>query len=311
MRVQVLDRHHGWPGYMDWDSFLSAFEPVRTGAEVVILQVLDWDLRSSDADLSPSLRALDQGVPTVVFDNRDHGEVRSDWDLRAAELIARASLVVGPNLPRELGDRGLGMLCGGLAHKRALSTPYAGSGAPVELSFVGAFEAPEPGTVPDVRSLEARGLALQTLEAGLKGRRLMFCHGDYWAALASGGPVTPAQLRDMYGNVMADSAMVFSPVGRGYQCMRHTEVWQHRRLMLMTRLDQRILVPEPELWEQRALGVDYAWDGSDLLVAAQWALDRLDDLNDRVAEGHEYYRRWGSGRARRAQIARAFGRLAS
>ncbi|MHB8690424.1 MAG: hypothetical protein ACYDHH_04195 [Solirubrobacteraceae bacterium] len=309
VRVLAVAPRTGWPGYLTWEQFGARFTLVEHAPQVVVLQVIDENLRAVSADLSPSLRALELGVPAVLFDARDRPRGATRWDRTAAELVGRADLVVGQNLPLSLGGRGVGMLYHSRPRSEALGVAYRGSAAPIEMSFVGMFRRPQPGAKPAIRSLEGRGLQLAALARELPNRRLAIHRNDYWAACEIGDVRVIEGMHRHYARVLADSAMVFSPPGAGFNCIRHTEAWQHRRLLLTPKLHERVLVPEPELWRERAIAVDYDFNAENLVAAARWGLDHADALADRVAEGHGYYQRWGTAAARLDQIEHALRSL--
>ncbi|MHB8690427.1 MAG: hypothetical protein ACYDHH_04210 [Solirubrobacteraceae bacterium] len=299
----------GWPGYVSWRLFQERFEIVERDPDLVLLQVMDDYQRWMGVDLGPSQRAAELGLPVVALEAMDAIGTTSEWDRRWLELRRRADLVVGPQLPRELGARGVPLLYP--PRQRFVGRgPYLGCDAPIELSFVGAYTPCSATRWPeDERSREWRGAAIQRLCDGLHGHRIEFQRADYWQSWGTADDRRLEQMHIRYARVMARSAVIFCPPGLGYNTTRHTEAWRQRRLVLSAPVHERVMMPEPELWREEALGVHFRWDGSDLVDRCRWAIDNASALAERVAEGHAYYLRWGTAQARLDQIDHAFRRL--
>lgn len=295
LRVQ-LATEDGFPSYFPQELLGNYFELVDSRPEVVVLKNLDESALQAEIDLSSSHRYVVGRVPTMVFHAIDRWDAEGAWAESARQLVSSATVVFGNNLPLRLPSRTVlvPLLCRSLVegtHDRA----FSGSEARYELSFVGGYVPQEAESVDwpeEVRTHAARGVALARLTSTLRGRRLFVARTDFWTATEMGDQEELTRIRELYRRVLYESAAVFSPPGAGYNCHRHAEAWAYKRLLLTCPLHERVLLPEPALWYEEAIHVQYAWDGSDLEERSLWMLDNLDALKDRVDEGFGYYLRW-------------------
>lgn len=295
LRVQMASKE-GFPSYFPQELLNNYFQFVDSRPDVIVLQNLDEPALQAEANLSSSHRYVAGRVPTMAFHAIDRWDAEGAWAESARRLASSATIVFGHNLPLRLPSTAIfvPLLCRSLVEETDDRT-FPGSEARYELSFVGGYVPQQVEHVDwpeEVRTHRARGVALARLSSALRERRLFVARTDFWTAAERGDQQELARIRGLYRRILIESAAVFSPPGAGYNCHRHAEALAYRRLLLTCPLHERILLPEPELWSEEALGVQYAWDGSDLEERALWMLDNLDSFGERVDEGFGYYLRW-------------------
>lgn len=268
------------------------FEIVTSRPDVIVLQILNQRAFFESVSLAPSFSALDGGTPTVLFHEMDRWDEPGAWHDEAGALAHRADLVFGHQLSNDLDPRRFHPLMlppfmGDWGQAIHLVEPRERK-KEIDISFVGSFTSPgEDVDLDEVRTREARGLALSVLRAGLSPRwRLHIDRRRYWKTPKYELP----ELMSSYGDILDRSAVVFSPPGYGYNCTRHAEAWAHGCVLLAPRLHERILVEAPEMWESEQMYVGYEWDLSDLVEKAEHAATLSDrSRTDMLTAGRRYY----------------------
>jgi hypothetical protein len=183
----------------------------------------------------------------------------------------------------------------------------------IDLIFIGDFAdesaptdyaGPPPiGGAINARSRLSRGHALDLLRRELGHRRLLIERRDFWGTLDDDERMKLVRLIVSYRRALMRASVCFSPPGKGYNCVRHSDILAIGGLLLTSPIHNFVRLPEPSAWAAEEICVHYATDCSNLVEIAERAIASSAGLQARRDAAHAYYGRVGTARARAHRIA--------